>query len=275
MRQMSILIPVYVFLFGAALGSFVGLATVRIPLGESVLAPRSHCRSCRRTLPWYENIPLFSYLFLRGKCRGCHVKISPRYFWIEAATAALTLAAYYRFQPWPRFLLYVMCLIIPLLILMIIDWERLLLPDILTVPGIGLGFLVHWADGMYFRPYSWGASHLKLLLDSGAGVLAGGATLFLLGEIYRRMRNREGMGGGDIKMAAMLGAFFGWKAIFFIFFLASIVGVALGLVLILFRGQSKEVPLPFGSCLGLAALGYLFCGEWLLRHYLHLLHRVL
>lgn len=268
MRRMSILIAAYILLFGLLLGSFAALATVRIPKGESVLAPRSHCVTCLRTLPWYENIPVISYVLLRGRCRGCGGKISARYVIIEILTAGLALLSFYNLQPWPRFLMYLLALIVPLIILMWIDAEHLLLPDVLTLPGIALGFVVHWADGRFFLPFAFGASHLNLLLDSAAGALAGGGTLFLVGEIYRRLRKKEGMGGGDVKLAAMLGAFFGWKAIFFIFFLASIVGIILGTAWILFRGRNKDEAVPFGTCLGAAALLQLFWGQWLLDRYL-------
>jgi len=268
------LLLAYVVLFGLIVGSFIALATVRIPAGESVVAPRSHCRKCQRVLKWHENIPVLSYLLLGGRCRGCGNQISARYPIIEFATAGLTVITYLEVQPWPRFLIYLIAFVLPLWLLVLIDWEHLLLPDVITVPGILAGFLVHWLDARYLLPISFTHSYFAPLLDSLLGVLAGGGTLFLIGEIYLRLRGREGMGGGDVKMAAMLGAFVGWKAIFLIFFFASLLGIVLGILWIILGRAQRDTPLPFGSCLGLAGILYLYRGSWLLDHYLSLMHRL-
>jgi leader peptidase (prepilin peptidase) / N-methyltransferase len=272
----QILIIIYVVLFGMALGSFIGLAVVRIPRGESIVAPRSHCRNCQYVLKWYENIPILSYLLLLGKCRNCHEKISILYPILELLTTAITILAFINLQPWPRFFLYVLFFITPMLILALIDWEWLLLPDVLTLPGIAMGFLVHWIDGRFFLVHPLlGVSSMKLLSESLWGALAGSLTLFLLAWAYQKIRGREGLGGGDVKLAAMIGAFFGWKDIFFIFFLASIIGIIFGLILILARGHSKETPLPFGTCLAFTAILHLFYGHTLLKYYLGLLNKLI
>ncbi len=245
---MSVLLSIYVACFGLVLGSFLGLAAERIPAGESLVRPRSHCRKCGRQLAWYENFPILSYLFLRGQCRGCGARISFHHLLLEAATAVLAVLAFHELQPWPRFLLYLILFIAPVLLLITIDFRQLILPDQITLPGIAVGFLLHWLDGKYFLHLP--QSSLKLLSESLFGALAGGATLWLLAWIYLAIRKRQGMGGGDVKFAAMLGALFGWQAIFFIFLVSSVVGVVFGLALIAFRGQSKETPLPFGTALG-------------------------
>jgi len=274
MQPVTWLLLAYVVLFGLIIGSFIALAAVRIPAGESVFAPRSHCRTCARVLKWHENIPVLSYFMLRGRCRGCRSPISARYPVMEVATAALTVLTYLEVQPWPRFLVYLLLFVLPLWLLVLIDWEHLLLPDVITVPGIAAGFLVHWLDGQYLQPISFGASHYGLLQGSLLGMIAGGGTLFLIGEIYLRLRGREGMGGGDIKMAAMIGAFVGWKAVFLIFFLASLLGILLGILWILLGRAGRDTPLPFGSCLGLAAILFLFRGPWLLENYLSLIRKI-
>lgn len=267
MARVEILLSIYVALFGLALGSFLGLAAERLPAGESVVRPRSRCRACDRQLAWYENVPVFSHLFLRGRCRSCGARIPPHHLLLEAATAALTVYAFHQIQPWPRFLLYLILFIAPVLLLIVIDFRHLLLPDAITLPGIAAGFLLHWLDGRYFSPVPL-ASHWILLWESLLGALAGALTLLLLALAYQRLRKREGLGGGDVKFAAMLGALFGWQAIFFIFLLASVLGIVFGVLLMLFRGQSKEAPLPFGSALGLVSLPFLFHGERLIRGYL-------
>lgn len=263
---MEILLSIYVALFGLALGSFLGLAAERLPAGESVVRPRSRCRNCGRQLAWYENVPLFSYLFLRGKCRTCGAKIPLHHFILEVVTAALTVYAFHQIEPWPRFLLYLVLFLAPVLLLIVIDFRHLLLPDAITLPGIAAGFLMHWLDGSVFHAVP-ASSHWNLLLESLLGALAGGLTLLLLALGYQKLRKREGLGGGDVKFAAMLGAFFGWKAIFFIFLLASILGLVLGMLFIVLRRQSKETPLPFGSALGVVSLLFLFHGETLIRGY--------
>ncbi|HCU24871.1 MAG TPA: prepilin peptidase [Deltaproteobacteria bacterium] len=275
MPAMQILLVLYVGLFGVLLGSFLGMAAVRIPARESIISPRSRCPQCRRTLAWYENIPLFSYLFLRGKCRSCGAKISFHYFFMEALTCILTLSAFFQLKPWPRFLAYLLLFLAPLLLLAVIDWRELVLPDVITLPGIAAGFLLHWLDGKYFQPRLLPLSTADLLLQSLVGALAGAITLSLIAWLYFKLRHREGMGVGDVKLAAMLGAVFGWKAIFFIFLLASVLGILLGLFWILLRGRSVRALLPFGTCLAAASLLYLFYGEPLLHAYIKFINNLI
>jgi leader peptidase (prepilin peptidase)/N-methyltransferase len=266
----EILYSFYVVLAGLALGSFLGMAVARIPQGQSLIRPRSHCPQCGRPLPWYENIPLFSYVWLRGRCRGCRGKISLHYFLIELITAGLSLYAYWRIQPLGRFLLYEFTLILPLTLLFFLDWRHLILPDAVTVPGIVVAFIARLVDARYFLLMSDQAALWKLLQDSFLGALCGFLTLFILAVLYRKFRGKEGLGGGDAKLAAMLGAFFGWKAIFFIFFLGSAMGICFGLLGILSKRTSRDTPLPFGSFLSAAALVFFFHGAFLLHSYLGL-----
>lgn len=267
---MEFLYGLYVVLGGLVAGSFLGMALVRIPGGRSLIRPRSQCPQCARMLPWYENIPLFSYLWLRGRCRGCRGKISYYYFLIEGVTAALSFYAYWRVHPLGRFLLYEFTLILPLILLFFLDWKHLILPDALTIPGIVLGFVVRFSDARFFSPLPHGVTQWNLLLDSSLGALCGFLTLWILALVYRRLRGQEGLGGGDLKLAAMLGAFFGWKAIFFIFFLAAMMGILYGVSGILTKRFSRDTPLPFGSFLSAAALLFFFHGPALLRSYLAL-----
>lgn len=263
----TILLNIYIGLFGLVLGSFLGMASYRLPHGESIVTPRSKCTHCGHGIAWYENIPVLSYLFLRGHCRYCHEGISALYPILELTTATLTLLAYHKFGSNLRFALYLTTLIAPMLLLGFIDWKYLLLPDVVTLPGTVIAFIVHWVDGRFLVPVE-GVTSLSLLLESLIGALVGAGTLFLLAWLYLKIRKKEGMGGGDIKLAAMIGAFFGWHAIFFVFLLASLVGLLLGVVLILVKRQDTQMQLPFGTCLAMTAILYLFYGRELLLAYL-------
>ncbi|MCE9625021.1 MAG: A24 family peptidase, partial [Deltaproteobacteria bacterium] len=197
------------------------------------------------------------------------------HFVLEVATAALALLAFSRLEPWPRFLIYLLLFIAPVLLLIVVDWRCLILPNAITLPGIAAGFLVHWVDGKFFPVTTMHLSSLSLLLESFYGAAAGGLTLGLLAFAYQSLRKRPGLGMGDVKFAAMLGAFFGWKAIFFIFFAASILGIVVGGILILFRRQSLDMQLPFGSALGVVSLLFLFLGERMVQAYFHALRHLL
>lgn len=267
---METLLLIYATLLGMILGSFIGMAAVRIPAGHSIVRPRSRCVSCEHVLSWFENIPLFSYLVLRGRCRHCRVWISPKYFLIELITTLVTVVAYFKIEPWGRFVMWELGFILPILLLIFIDWEAMLLPDAITLPGIALGFALHLADPYWNLPKALLPSVGASLLESLIGALLGFVTLFLLALTYRKLRGREGLGGGDIKLAAMLGAFFGWQALFFIFFLSSLTGCVVVLVGIVLGKLRKDSPIPFGVFLGAAALLYLFYGPALLQAYLNL-----
>ena len=261
---------VYITLLGMVLGSFIGLAVVRIPRHESLWWPRSHCRDCGHVLAWYENIPLFSYLILRGRCRQCKSPIAFRYWLIEFSMTLITVGAYLLIVPWTRFLMWEFAFVLPMVLLLFLDWKEKILPITITAPGIALGFLSHWVEGRYFPPGPLEVSTTSLLLESLWGFLAGGLTLFLVAEIYQRAKGKVGMGGGDIWLGAMIGAFFGWKAVFFIFFLASVSGTCFGVTMILLKRHNRQTRLPFGSFLAAAALLFLFYGEPLLHAYLTL-----
>ena len=275
MPAVDLLFSIYALFFGLLLGSFIGLAAVRLPRGESLCLPRSHCRSCQRRLSWYDNIPLLSYLFLlRGRCRGCHAKISPHYVLAELLTALVTLLAYWQIVPVSRFVLYELCFILPVLLLIFIDLDSLILPNFITLPGILIGLGVRAADVCFFSPEVGGRMGASLFSGT-VGAALGFVTLAALSLGYRRWRGQAGLGMGDAKMAAMLGAFFGAKAIFFIFFLASCFGLLLGGGLLLTRRISRNTPLPFGAFLGLASLAFLLYGPVLLESYLSWVRRLI
>jgi leader peptidase (prepilin peptidase)/N-methyltransferase len=240
-------------LFGLLVGSFLNVCIYRLPRRESVVWPGSTCTSCRRSLLWFENIPLVSWLVLGGRCRTCRTRIDVMYPAVDLATALAFVGSYlvYGVQP----LLFVrIAFACAMIVLFAIDYRHRILPDAITLPGILMGF---------------GAS---LLLPPGPvaslmGLVAGGGSLFLINEAYFRIRGHDGLGMGDVKMLAMIGAFLGWKLMVVTLFLGSFSGSLLGLALITFRRGSMQSALPFGTFLALGALAASVAGDRLIEWY--------
>jgi leader peptidase (prepilin peptidase)/N-methyltransferase len=224
---------------GLVVGSFLNVCIYRLPLNQSPVWPASRCPVCRAPIEPYDNIPVLSYLTLRGQCRACRAPISVKYPIIEALTGALFLAAYFMFEPPVLYQRLVFgCAMI---VLFVIDLEHRLLPDVITLPGIILGFALS-----FFMPPGW--------LDSLLGIILGGGSLWLIGEVYFRLRHEEGMGFGDVKMLAMIGAFLGWKLMLLALVLSSFLGSVIGLGMIAIRLGDLKYALPFGSFLAIGAL---------------------
>ena len=236
------MIAAAVLLFGLGLvvGSFLNVCIYRLPREESLAWPASHCTTCNRTLRWYENVPVFSWAVLRGRCQTCRSRISMRYPIVELTTGALFLAGYYAFGLTP--LLAVRLLFAcAMVVLFAIDLEHQILPNEITLPGIVIGFLFSLAF-----PPGWRSSLL--------GLLVGGLFPFLVAEAYLRMRGREGMGMGDFKMLAMVGAFLGWPLVWVTLILACILGVVIGGGALLISRRSMATRIPFGTFIAVAAL---------------------
>jgi leader peptidase (prepilin peptidase)/N-methyltransferase len=246
--------PVLWFVIGLAVGSFFNVCIHRLPRGESLAWPGSRCPSCGHGLRWYENIPVVSYLALRGRCARCRAAISVRYPLVELATGLFFLAAASTFEPgW----LLAARLVFgsALIVLFAIDLEHHLLPNVITLPGtvIGLAFSLVAPPG----PFA-----------SIIGILSGGGVLFLMAEAYYRIRREEGLGMGDVKMLGMIGAFLGWKLMLLTLVLASVLGSIAGAgVLLSGRGDLKYA-LPFGTFLSIGALVAAFRGDAILDWYL-------
>ncbi len=250
------------FLVGLALGSFLNVVATRLPLHEQVWAGRSRCPHCRTPLPWYDNLPLLSYLILKGRCRFCGAGISWRYPLLELAGGLLSLALWLHF-PWSPLLFAYGPFTAALLALSAIDLEHTLLPDAITYPGIILGLAL-----ALFLP------HLTFL-DALLGALLGGGFFFLTGWLYEKITGKRGMGGGDVKLLAMIGAFLGVGSLAYIIFISAALGTLVGLGLTLIagdgrRGRWRTTRLPFGPFLAAAALLYLFVGDEFVRFF-HLL----
>jgi leader peptidase (prepilin peptidase)/N-methyltransferase len=234
---------VIVGLFGLALGSFLNVVIARVPAGGSLVHPRSACPGCSAPLAWYDNIPVLSFVVLRGRCRACGMRISWRYPIVEVITAAVLVLAYVAFGRSADFL--VACVLLPALVAMTaIDLQHQMIPDAITLPGIPVGLLLNLA--------TWRISWVDSLLGI---VLGGGLFLVII------LASRGGMGGGDLKLGAMLGAFLGWKALLFALFVAIVLGGAIGAVLLATGRRGRKDPIPFGPFLAAGGAMALFWGE--------------
>jgi len=241
-------------LFGAVIGSFLNVCIYRLPIGKSIVWPASGCPSCGRELVWYENVPIVSWLFLRGRCRTCGEGISIRYPIIELLTAVMCAAAFWYYGPT---LLFVSRFVFgcALIVLFAIDLEHHLLPNVITLPGIVVGFAFSLVTGPGY-------------LSSLIGILVGGGLLFLVAEVYYRVRHEEGLGMGDVKMLAMVGAFLGWPATLMTLMMGSVAGSVVGVAVIALRRGDMKYALPFGTFLAMGAALAATVGPDLLDWYL-------
>lgn len=256
-----------VFCFGLLWGSFLNVVIHRLPLGESVVTPRSRCPGCRKLIKWYQNIPVLSWLLLRAKCANCGKKISARYPLVELLAGVLfTLAVAWRPEPlasWPFHFWFMGALIA----CTFIDLDHWILPDKITLPGILVGIgasaVNAWftAGGDSLEPVLYG------VLYSLAGFLVGGGILWLVAWAYKLYSGIDGLGGGDIKFLAMVGAFLGVRGALATLVLSSFLGSFLGLLLIAFRGKKGGTAIQFGPFLALGALASFFFGEGLWQWY--------
>ena len=239
--------------FGLAVGSFLNVCIVRLPLGQSVAMPGSRCPACGRSLKWFENVPVLGWLFLRGRCRTCRARISLVYPVVEVVTPLVFVVQYWDVGLTPLLLVrLVFCA--AMVVLFVIDLQHRLLPNAVTLPGIGVGL----AAALVMEP-GWRSAVL--------GVVVGGGGLLLVAELYYRLRHEEGLGMGDVKMLAMIGAFLGWQPMLVTLFLASLLGSIVGIgMLVLGLGDSKYA-LPLGSFLALAAIVTSTSGNGLVRWY--------
>ncbi len=255
---------IFAFLFGLIVGSFLNVVIHRVPLGESIVKPRSRCPACEHTIAWYDNIPLLSFLLLKGRCRHCGEKISFRYFFVELLTALLSIQTWLYFQEPVFYFAYFCFLLAPLVAVIFIDLQHRIIPNSISLPGILIGAVVHYLAAPPMM-------ETQALIDSGVGIVIGGGFLFLVAWAYEKIKKREGLGGGDVKLAAMLGAFFGWQAVLMILLIASVLGSVIGLLVVSLK-KNWEYALPFGPFLALAAYFQLFWGKAILVWYLGLIH---
>lgn len=246
------------FIFGTFIGSFLNVCIVRIPDGKSIVKPPSHCPNCLKTISFYDNIPLLSYLVLMGKCRFCKTKISPRYFMVELLTGMLFLFCYLNYGLSAKFFVY-SALFSSLLVATFIDLKYQIIPDAISISGIFIGF----ALSIIFPSLRYILSPKIAALDSLLGIFIGGALIWLTGAFGKLLFKKEAMGFGDVKLMAMLGAFLGWKKIVLTFFLAPFFGLIFGIISLI---KTKSHYIPYGPFLSLAAFIAAVWGEnlWLL-----------
>jgi leader peptidase (prepilin peptidase) / N-methyltransferase len=243
-------------ILGLAVGSFLNVCIHRLPRKASIVQPPSSCPSCGYVLRWLDNIPVVSYLMLGARCRKCRTPISIRYPIVEILTMTIFILHYFVFGVdvilVPRLLFA--CILI---VLFAIDLEHHLLPNVITIPGIvvGLAFSTMLPPGLF---------------DALVGTVLGGGLLWLIGEAYFRYSGVEGMGGGDVKMLAMIGAFLGWKLVILTLVFSSFAGALVGLLVIAIRRGGMKYALPYGTFLSLAALVASLFGARIVAWYLQL-----
>ncbi len=258
------------FLFGSIVGSFLNVCIYRLPQDKSIVFPPSHCPRCQKALLWYDNIPFLSYIVLLGKCRHCHQGISFRYFVVEFLTATLFLSLFLKFGLSWEMLIYLI-FISGLIVATFTDFDHLIIPDEVSLPGIILGLILSTIYPSMQRTISqWSnicTSPAEGFLSSLTGALSGGLFLYAIGVLGEKVFKKEAMGGGDVKLLAMIGAFLGWQLVALTIFLSALSGSIVGLIIKLKKGESY---LPYGPYLALGAVISLFWGERLINWYLYL-----
>ncbi|ABC78219.1 prepilin peptidase [Syntrophus aciditrophicus] len=247
---------IFAFILGAVVGSFLNVCIWRIPEGLSIVKPASHCPDCGHPIRFYDNIPLISYLILRGRCRACGGRISLRYPFVEGLTALMALFLFWKFGLTLKFLA-AFIFVSALILITFIDIDYQIIPDVISLPGIPICFLM----AVFIMDLSF--------MDALLGLLIGGGSLYLVAVLYELATKREGMGGGDIKLLALMGAFLGWKSLLFILLVSSLVGAVVGISIMLARGGDMKYAVPFGPFLSLAAVAYLFVGEYATNLFLY------
>ena len=243
-------------LLGLAVGSFLNVCIHRLPRDQSLNSPPSRCPSCEYRLRWFDNIPVLSYVLLGGRCRKCRTRISIRYPLVELITMVLFLVHGAVFG-WSALLVPRLAFGSAMVVLFAIDLEHQLLPNVITLPGIVVGLIAS-------------AVLPPGIVDALIGVVIGGGVLWLIGEAYFRYSGHEGMGGGDVKMLAMIGAFLGWKLVLVTLVLSSVAGSLIGVFVIAVRRGGMKYALPYGTFLALGALVASLAGDRIVNWYVSL-----
>jgi leader peptidase (prepilin peptidase)/N-methyltransferase len=256
--MLTYLIEVSIFIFGLCIGSFLNVCIYRLPASKSIVHPRSMCSNCGTLIAAYDNIPVLSYLWLKGRCRHCQIKISIRYPLVELLGGLLALGTFLKFGLTLEALIYYL-FCAALLIVTFIDIDHRIIPNVITLPGIPICFAASFALPTI--------TYKEALL----GILIGGGSLFLVAWIYSLITKKEGMGGGDIKLLAMMGAIVGWQGVLFTIFVASLVGTLAGLAAMLQSRKGMKLAVPFGPFLSIGSITYAFFGTPLIDWYFNLL----
>jgi len=246
---------ILIFTLGLIVGSFSNVCIYRIPRNESIIYPGSHCPKCRSTIKPMDNIPLLSYIILKGRCRNCGSRISIQYPVVEFLTGIIYILIFLIYGLTLQSLIYII-LSSALIIIAFIDLNEQIVPDVISFPGIGAGLILS-----FFVPYI-------SFINSVLGVLVGGGIILIIGLVGSAIFKKEAMGGGDVKLAAMVGAFLGWKYVILALFLGFFLGALAGIFLVLSKIKSREDMVPFGPFIALGSLITLLCGEKILLWYI-------
>lgn len=246
------LMGLFAFIFGAAIGSFLNVCIFRLPEKKSIIKPSSECPYCHHPIRFYDNIPIISYFVLQGRCRDCQGRISFRYPLVEFITASFSLLLFLKFGlSWIFIIFFIFTAV--LIVITFIDLDHQIIPDILTLPGIPLFFLA----AVFLVNVPW--------KEALMGLLIGGGVLFAIAFVYELITKREGMGGGDIKLLAMIGGFLGWKSLMFVLFFSSFSGAVIGIAAMIINKQDMKYAVPFGPFLSAAAVAHIFWGDEFMR----------
>jgi leader peptidase (prepilin peptidase)/N-methyltransferase len=257
------LVATIMFVFGAMIGSFLNVCIARLPKGESIFWPPSHCPKCNEPISFFDNIPIIGFLVLGGRCRSCRQQISLRYIAVEVLTGFMAAALYFQFGLGLAFFT-AFTLVAALIVISFIDLDFRIVPDVISLPGIVVGVLFSVVAKYFVGDPS---ETIPSPMSALGGIVAGGGFLFGVAWIYERLTGVDGMGGGDIKLLAMIGAFLGWPSIPFTIFLASLAGSVVGLGIMLATGAGRRLALPFAPFLCFGAALHLFFGRNLVAFY--------
>jgi len=247
---------IFSIIFGAIVGSFLNVCILRLPKEESIITPGSHCPHCNTPIKFYDNIPLVSYVLLKGRCRYCHNPISIQYPLVEGIAALGSFLLFLRFGPSVAYLIY-FAFLSALIVITVIDLDIQEIPTVVSVPGIGAGLLASLV-----LPQT-------TFVESLSGALIGAGSLYLVAKVYYLLTGREGMGLGDADLLAMIGAFLGWKGVILTILLSSLIGSITGIIIMVSKGKDFKYAIPFGPFLSLGAVIALFYGENIIRWYLY------
>lgn len=252
---MTTFVLIWLGVFGLAVGSFLNVVIYRLPRKMKFIMERSICPNCANRLKWYHNIPLLSFLFLRGKCAFCQARISLRYPLVELLCGLFFVYLYWQYGASFTMASYAV-LAVMLLVIFFIDLDHQIIPDVVSLPGIGIGL------AFSLLPEGIG------ILPALTGMLVGGGSLYAIALLGDWLFKKESMGGGDIKMAAMLGAFLGWQKVLFVFMASAVIGLVVSVVVMFFSSRVRETRMiPFGPFLALAAAVAVLYGERIIGFY--------
>jgi len=251
------LLKIFVFVIGACIGSFLNVCIYRLPQGKSIVTPASRCPHCAHRIRAWDNVPLLSFLLLRGRCRYCGLPISGRYWLVELITALAALAVY-ETAGLTAAGLFQFFFLVALIVVVFIDMDHQIIPDLITLPGI----VIFFSGAVLTGRLDWVSALL--------GIIVGGGILYLVALTYWLVKGVDGMGGGDIKLLAMIGAWCGVPGVIFTLLIGSVTGTLISVVIIIVYRQNLQYRLPFGPFLALGAIGYVFFGPELIHWYFSL-----